>query len=125
MRAKKKIGRIAKGEEVIVDMVEENIIDLFDKLQDVKEDYNRAMEIYGEDKNQDNAKALHYADFAATKAKHELWTAVHTRYGHWDCSVGIRDGYALVKIGNDRIGDMPGFLKRMIEDIKGKMEGEE
>lgn len=125
MRSKKKIGRIAKGEEVIVDMVEEPIQDLFDKMQDLKDDFNRAVELYHEEKTEANAKVIHYADFAFDESKFKLWTAVHERYGHWEWNIGIRDGYALVRIGKrGTSGDMPDFLKKMLKDLKGQEEEE-
>jgi len=124
MRDRKKIGRIKKDEEVIVDMITEDLQDLYDKMRDICDDRDRAIEIYSEEKTEEAAKAVHFADFAADEAKYKFWTAVHQRYGHWDRNIGIRDGYALVLIGKSKLGGMPESVKKLLGGLGGMIKEE-
>ncbi len=116
----KKIGRIAKGEEVIIKMLAEDLQDLFEKMVDLKEDAVSSEEDYREDKSEDNAKAKTLKTYESLRAKMNFWQAVHERYGYWQHNLGVRDGYALVTFeeAEDTKPEVPDIIRRILKDIE-------
>lgn len=126
-RKKKMIGRIKKGEKVVVEIIAEDLQDKFDAYHDLIEEANRAKEIAREDKSDKNIKQMMILDAKAEYAKAMFWVALHERHGHWAKSVGIRDGYAMVTMSHKgMMSGMPEGLKRMLlEELGESFDGEE
>jgi len=95
-RKVKRIGRIAKGEVVVAQVLAEDLQDLYEKMLEIKDDAMRSYEIWEEDKNEETAREKELLGTKMMKAKFDLWDAIHERYGYWNSGIGIRDGYALV-----------------------------
>jgi len=105
----KRISRIAKGELILVKMISEDLQDKFDKMKEQQEDARRAVEAYREEECDDTAKVGMIAAYGAFKSKHDFWISVHSKYGFWKENVGIRDGYALIKMPQSK--NSKGFKK--------------
>lgn len=123
-RKKKLIGRIAKGETVIVERMQEDLCDLWDAMEVAMELAKRANEADDEEKTDESSKDFMYKSRAAINANHNIWIAIHERYGFWKENIGVRDDYALVKIPGGRGGNkMSGFqFFKQISDIITKLE---
>jgi len=114
----KRIGRIAKGERVIVKVLPEDLQDLFNKMQDMGDNADRAKEAASEEEgNVELAKQHVLSSYAAEEARIAFWKAVHERYGGWEKNLGVRDGYALVEF--DVKTKLNGFMRKLMKDIEG------
>lgn len=92
----KRIDRVAKGEKVVVPMIQEDLQEIWNQLEEVSDDAKRAQEELLEESNDENAKKAFLLDNKHRRKYMEFWEAIHDRYGHWNKSLGLRDNYALV-----------------------------
>lgn len=112
----KKIRRVAKNEVVVVKMLDESLQDLFDKLQDSQDEFERAQESVQEDPKDENLwKAAALRNFTMHECKVKFWRAVHEKYGMWSKELGVRDGYSLVQVKRQN----PPPFERLLRDLLG------
>ena len=97
----KRIGRIASGEIVLVQVLAEDLQDKFEAWKEAQEDDNRATEASKENPDDKTlGKAMWLADYNDKKAYTDFWHEVRERYDLWTMNLGIRDGYAIVSCPN-------------------------
>lgn len=116
-KEKKMIGRIAKNEEVIIPMLSEDLQEQFDAWQLLKKKMHYADEAHEEENTETTAKEAYTLNCKVQEAKNNFWIAVHSKYGYWKDNIGVRDGYAVVRIkGGSSMGGLPDFLKQMLKE---------
>ena len=111
-RAINRIGRVAKGEVVICQMISEDLQDMHEKMHDLIDDGSRANEIDDEEKSEESMRTLELIKTKVMIARCNFWDAVHEKYGHWRSGIGIRDGYALVTMPEKK-----NSIKKMLRDL--------
>lgn len=119
MRNKKKIGRIAKGEVVVAEMMPEELIDMFDKMTDLKDEMLRAREEHLENPSFESARKYGLLKVKAEMARINFWEIVNERYALWEKDCGIRDGYSVVTMSEDSDKSSSELIKRVLGDMFG------
>lgn len=98
-RKMKKIQRIAKGDELIVEIIAEDLIDLFEKMNEAADDFGRSrMDCAEEPENVELWKKEAALECAYKKLHAEFWYRIRVQYdafGPFD--IKVCDGYSLVK----------------------------
>jgi len=118
-RKLKRIGRVARGETIVADMLQEDLIDMFEKMHRLKDDAERAGEEFTERrKDVELAKAAEVTDYESEIFRKQFWHVVTVRYELWGKNVGVRDGYAVVIMkGTKGVSGMPNGLKRILRQM--------
>lgn len=127
MESKKvRIQRVAENEEIIVASMDEDLIQQYERVRDLKDAKETAHERFHKimceaDGNVDDpirksgiseaAEAYERADYAHKMALGQFWLDTKDRYQIWSCNVGIRDNYAIVKIKG---GSLPAIIQAII-----------
>lgn len=113
----KKIQRIAKGEEVLVPVMSEDLQDLYEKGMELMDDAKRAFATAKEDP--ENIELwIKYEDleFEENITKLKFWRECRVRYRlHGPHEFALRDGYAIVKVPRR---DTPPFIRHILGDEK-------
>ncbi len=116
-RSIKRIERVAKGETVIVQMMQEDLIDMYEKMHVLRDNAARANEQWQEDKkNLQFAKEFELADHDCDIHRLNFWHAVALRYELWGKQLGIRDDYCVVTMKGGK-NSMPQNIKRMLRNM--------
>ena len=118
---KTRIGRIAKGEKILVEMLSEDLQDLYHKQKDAIQDFRDAQAAAREDKTTDNLMKMQRLDAASDITRAQFWLAVREKYQIWDHSIGVRDGYALVSLPEEK-NQMPKEIKGLLEKLMGEQD---
>lgn len=95
----KKIERIAKDEEVVVEILSEDLQDLYEKMMESNDNHNRAKMDAREDRdNVDLWRISEEKEYEWVLIAAKFWYSVKKQYGlYGPFEIGIRDGYAVVK----------------------------
>lgn len=119
--SKVRIQRIGENEEVMVERIDDDLVQQYERVQDLKDEAEAAHERFHkihseaegdvEDPVRKNvlaqaAEAMMRAAYAHKMAGGQFWLDVNERYKSWTVDVGIRDNYALVKIKQRGMHDL-------------------
>ena len=120
------IGKVGKGEKIIVMMISEPLQDKFNHMDQSREELKWMLD------EVDKLRKLgveipeeKYAALYRQKAKHEMlrlefWSAVNEQYGLWHKeNIGIRDGYCLVE--RKALPDPVEFMKELRKFVQERL----
>ena len=128
-RKVKRIGRVAKGETVVVNMITEDLQCQWDRIHELGEEGKRAIEEWMEDrKNMEMAKKALTLKHQFDKDCADFWMAINGQYNLWLDEVGIRDNYAIVKLPRKKgmksvMGGPPSFEEFLRWALGGTIGG--
>lgn len=99
-------------------MLSEDLIDLYDKLQEANDDAERAKhDDFEAGHTEESAKKTQLLIWKAEALHVDFWKRIHEKYGNWGRPMGVRDGYALVKIS---VKKHIKFMKKAIDNMIGE-----
>ena len=127
-RKVKRINRIKSTDKIICNMIEEDLIDLFDSLEEAGVVAQHAEEELNElGRNEETCKKAILTEHDFDIKRIRFWDAVQERYGYWTKSLGMRDGYCLVICNSksekteqdDMKAKLDKMMKKIIRDVAG------
>lgn len=117
----KRIDRIRKGDKIIVEMLPEDLQEMFNNMDILTDEAKRSDERDKEEKTEDSRKAYMLATYAAHQAYAQFWIACHERFGRWRENMSIRDNYALVTVPASENKSSSRLASGIIKIIKKKI----
>lgn len=122
------IGKIKKGDKVLVNIISEPLQEHYNLIMQKREDFNERVEklkvLYAtpDMMSIEEAREIHLMNYEVEKTRGEFWIKVNDQYKLWKTgAVGIRNGYCLVKTisPEDFMNRLKGFMDEMMEEMNG------